>query len=202
LNIKHKEDNLMKQLMMFWREQPLKPADLPEGYSVRTYKEGDEPGWIAACTHGLDTGSWTIEDFRKKMLELPGLHPEGIFFVIDPEGKIAGTASGVFKSPDDLGYVHMVSIHPDYRGLGLSKPLNAAVMEYLVNKGRKRAILDTDDFRVAAIKVYLWLGFLPILHDVDMEGRWLKVMELLGLKELGTYTAEGESSKVLKRNIV
>ena len=183
---------------MYWREQLLPPCTLPEGYTIRTYREGDEHGWIDACAHGLDTGSWTVDDFRKKMLECEGLHPEGLFFVIDPDGRIVGTATGVLKGPPDLGYVHMVSIHPDYRGLGLAKPLNAAVMKYLVGSGRTRVVLNTDDFRIQAIKVYLWLGFLPALHAEDMEERWLRLMEQLGLSELGTYTAEGEPLKVLR----
>lgn len=189
----------MQQLMMYWDNQKLKSVQPPEGFSIRTYGEGDAQGWIDSCADGLDTGSWTHDDFHKKMLEYEGIRPEGIFLITDAKGRLAGTATGILKGTPGLGYVHMVSIHPDFRGLGLAKPLNAAVMKYLSERGRTKIYLDTDDSRIPAIKTYLWLNFLPVLHTEDMEQRWLKIMEQLGLLQLPTYSQEWELFKVLSR---
>jgi mycothiol synthase len=128
------------------------------------------------------------------------LLPEGIFLVTDEKGVIAGTATGVLKEKEceNLGYVHMVSIRPEYRGLKLGKPLNAAVLRYLVEKQCTNAYLTTDDFRIPAIKVYLALGFQPVLQDVDMEERWMKLMQEMGTRQVATCTAHGEKGKVLR----
>lgn len=187
----------MQQLMMYWYDRKLNSVQPPEGFQIRTYREGDAQGWIDACADGLDTGSWSLDDFYKKMLEHEGIEPEGIFFITDAKGRIAGTATGMLKDTPGLGYVHMVSIHPDFRGLRLADSLNTAVMKYLLDRGRTKIYLDTDDFRIPAIKVYLKIGFLPVLHEEDMEGRWLKVMEQLGLSSLSTCSQEWKPSKVL-----
>ena len=75
----------------------------------------------------------------------------------------------------------MVSISPQYRGLNLAKPLNAAVLKYLVNHQRNIVTLDTDDVRLPAIKVYISLGFLPVLFDDGMYERWQHITKHLGI---------------------
>lgn len=181
----------MKQLMMERLPGLVKATELPEGFSLRTYREGDWKGWVDACSDGLGTADWSEKDFHEKMLAMEGLHPEGIFFVVDTDGQIAGTATGWLKP--GTGYVHMVGMRTDFRGRGLARPLNAAVLEYLLDKGCSRIVLDTDDFRIPAIKVYLALGFIPVLQDVDMRERWLAVMDVLGLKTLAAFDAPGGS---------
>ena len=177
----------MKQLLMVRLPGLVEIPKLPEGFSLRTYREGDWKGWVEACADGLGTADWTEKDFHEKMLAMEGLNPEGIFFIVDSAGQIAGTATGWLKP--EHGYVHMVGMRTDFRGKGLAKPLNAAVVKYLLEKGCDRIVLDTDDFRIPAIKVYLGLGFVPVLQDVDMRARWVAVMRALGLKALDAFDA-------------
>lgn len=179
----------MKQLLMERLSGQIEVLKLPEGFSLRTYREGDWKAWVEACSDGLGTADWTESDFHEKMLAMEGLNPEGIFFVIDSAGQITGTATGWLKP--GKGYVHMVGIRTDFRGKGLAKPLSAAVVKYLQEKGCSRIVLDTDDFRLPAIKVYLGLGFVPVLHDSDMRERWLAVMRALGLNVLDAFDAPG-----------
>jgi mycothiol synthase len=47
-------------------------------------------------------------------------------------------------------------------------------------EGRTRAVLNTDDFRIPAIKTYLNLGFLPVLADHDYYDRWKSLSNTLG----------------------
>lgn len=183
----------MKQLTMMWKKQSLKPCKLPELFLIRHYKEGDEREWIDICESGnLGTGCWTSEDFHKKMLGDKGINPEGIFFITKKNGLIVGTATGKLKTEPGEGYLHMVAIHPDFRGFGLAKPLNARAIDYLVENGVNKITLNTDDFRIPAIKVYIWLGFLPVINDTGMEERWLVIMKEIGIQQLMAYTAQGE----------
>ena len=98
----------MKQLLMERLPGFVEIPKLPEGFSLRTYREGDWKGWVDACSDGLGTADWSESDFHEKMLAMDGLNPEGIFFVVDSAGQIAGTATGWLKP--ETGYIHMVGM--------------------------------------------------------------------------------------------
>jgi mycothiol synthase len=51
-------------------------------------------------------------------------------------------------------------------------------------EGRRRAELRTDDFRVAAIKTYLKLGFEPLLVAENQRRRWRDVLAAIGRGDL------------------
>jgi mycothiol synthase len=57
----------------------------------------------------------------------------------------------------------------------LGQAVCAAVVARYARGGYQRVFLNTDDFRLPAVKVYLKLGFVPFLHGPDMEARWRKV---------------------------
>ena len=50
-----------------------------------------------------------------------------------------------------------------------------------------RIMLTTDDFRIPAVKVYLSLGFIPVLHDDTMPGRWKAVAAQINRAILPAY---------------
>ena len=66
--------------------------------------------------------------------------------------------------------VHGVGIHPDFTGQGLSKPLMVAVLKRFRECGHMDAFLDTGTGRLAAVELYLSLGFVPMLRgETDTE---------------------------------
>ena len=52
-------------------------------------------------------------------------------------------------------------------------------MHRLYETGYRFFSLLTDDFRLAAVKIYLDLGWKPWLYLDDMEGRWRALAETL-----------------------
>jgi mycothiol synthase len=189
----------MKQLMMRWDKQPVKKRPLPKGFRIRMYREGDAQGWIRVCKSGqLGVDEAVLEDFRKDMLEVQGILPEGIFFIVNEKNEIVGTATGMLLSEGEKGCLHMVCIDPGYRGKGLSSALNSSVLEYLAGHGCRSAILRTDDFRIPAIRSYLSLGFKPILYAQDMMERWQKILCQAGRKEIDAYTEDGKTAGVIR----
>lgn len=187
----------MGQLMMMRTVSPIDVPDLPSGYALRAYRDGDWKGWTEACADGLGTGAWTEQDFEQKMLGMEGLNPEGIFLLVDDTGRIAGTATGWVKP--EYGYLHMVGIRPESRGRGLARALNARAVAYLVERGCSRIRLDTDDFRIPAIKSYLALGFLPVLYEADMRERWLQIMRTIGVSQVDAY--DGVDGPVVRLHV-
>ena len=70
----------MANFHMTWNGQYLPDCTLPDGFSLRTYRPGDEAGWLACCSAGsLGTETWDAERFHREMLERAGIVPEGIF---------------------------------------------------------------------------------------------------------------------------
>lgn len=173
----------MAQLLMKFRApRPGAHRPLPEGYTLSTCQtDEDALGWIAACAEGLSTDAWTLAQFRQNMLEPQGLAPEQIFLVKDPQGRVAATATGWIKG-EDCGYLHMVAALPEYRGLGLGAVVCQAVLDFFAGRGIARILLNSDDWRLAALKTYLNLGFLPVLNDFDMADRWQAIYEKLGVR--------------------
>lgn len=153
---------------------------LPEGYELTTLNpETDIQDWIETCAEGLNTGAWTEETFRKNMLETEGLCAERIY-VVKHEGKVIATATA-WPLYGPRGNLHMVAARPEYRGKHLGSIVVGAALKWLDEQGFTDIRLSTDDFRLAAIKTYLNYGFLPILSDVDMPGRWKAIYEKLGV---------------------
>lgn len=160
----------------------LQALKVPDGYHLRTFQPGDERAWgeIMESTGGLGT-EWTIERVRERMILREQFDSAGMFFVTSDAdaGRPVASATAWRASQDErvLGNVHMVCAVESHRGRGLGRLVTLAVLHRLREQGFQRADLSTDDWRLAAIKTYLGLGFVPVyLPDPDgldpHEPRW------------------------------
>ncbi len=170
--------------MLLFRNEPYRiPA--PDGYFIRTLKEGDlsdTEGWLHAnytLWKSLHTDPWTPEWFEKNMLGDPDCVPDRIFLICrSSDGAIAGTATAKFGKTPSL---HEVGIAEEFMGRHLSLSLCAAPLDYMIERGAHRIQLLTDEFRRPAIKTYLRLGFRPWFYKDDMPERWAGVFRDMGL---------------------
>ena len=80
--------------------------------------------------------------------------------------------------------VHMVCVLPEHRGRGIGRALVLASLHYFRDHGYRRAVLTTDDHRLAALRTYLALGFVPVLVAEDHRERWRKCLAALGMEHL------------------
>ena len=157
----------------------LPPVSLPNGYALRTYQPGDDGDFIRLMqSAGFE--SWNEESRRGA---LRAALPEGIFLIVHEQtGALAATTMATHNpaphhpSGGELGWV---AAHPDHQGKALGMAACVATMRRYVSAGYTRIYLKTDDWRLAAIKTYLKLGFIPFLFLPDMEGRWRDVCEKL-----------------------
>ena len=161
----------MDQLLMYKTDGLDADDSLPEGYVFDTHREEYVQRWIDLMTEAIG-GGWSVENFKKNMLSRAGIYPDGIFYIINEKSGIIASATGIAGEDGITGDLHMVAVSPGYRGKGLSFPLCARVINYLNGRGIKKIKLTTDDHRVPAIKTYLKLGFIPVLSDDTMAGRW------------------------------
>ena len=127
---------------------------------------------------------WDTGRVRRDLTGDARFRPDGLFFACEAStGRPVATATA-WWSPR-FGRLrptlHMVAGLPDTRGRGLGKLVCQAAVAYMARQGATEVILTTDDHRLAAIAIYLGLGFLPMRYHggEDHEGRWQAVLEKL-----------------------
>jgi mycothiol synthase len=119
-------------------------------------------------------GVWNEESTARLFLREPGVEGEGIFFLAVGDDCIA-TATDKRLAENEVGYLHMVAVAPGYRGRGLGRCISLAALLHMRGRGCEQAVLDTDDFRLPAIRTYLALGFIPEMVGADHADRWNRI---------------------------
>ena len=150
------------------------------GYHIRTYQKGDEIHWARIMdTAFIDQGR-TAQDTYANVINQPDFDPNGFFFAIYEDLPI-GTACAwkrCFRD-EQVGYIDMLAVLPEHTGHKLGKWLTLFLLHYFKAQCLTCVVLDTDDFRLPAIKNYLNLGFMPIAAGEGHEERWRAIFEEL-----------------------
>ena len=168
----------------------LPKLELPAGYGLRNYREGDEGHWANIISDSFGGTERTVQDTRNEITERDVFVPDGLYFVTYQDIPV-GTACAWRQSVDetDVGYVHMVGVLGEHTGHKLGKWVSLAVLYYFRDHGFSCSILDTDDFRIPAIKTYLNLGFVPVYVDDTQPERWQEIFRNLELPFMTTQIA-------------
>jgi mycothiol synthase len=175
----HVEGNVAAQLVMHRPHLDDLPtlAPLPEGYYLRPYDaDYDRPSLIATLTASFRE-DWDEARLDRELTAAPDVHT---VYVVAHGGVVVGTASSRYvpgRFPD-AGYIHWVGVASEHLRRGIASALLARVLEDFRERGYPLAVLETDDYRIPAIRSYLKFGFLPT-YDVrgeDHRRRWAKVM--------------------------
>lgn len=169
----------------------LPEIDMPHGFLLRTWQDGDEVAWgaIMDSQGGIHTsGGWLVHRVREKLVDRDEFTPSGCFLVCDmktPRQVPVASATMWRAAPathPTRGYLHMVGALPAYRGRGLGRAVSLAVLKAMASRGDTDAMLETDDARIPAIRSYLALGFTPVYAPDDDQGldhrhRWSAVLQ-------------------------
>jgi mycothiol synthase len=193
---------------------PLAPvvSALAPRYRLRTLRAGDEAGWVSLMNTG-QLGVWTVDRMRDQLTgcAFPRFDPQGLFVITSASASASASAVGGPTDPGpetvvasactwlvdpaerETGTLHMVCVLPDHRGHGLSLALCLAVLHRFRRRGFRRVRLNTHDWRLGAIKVYLRLGFQPLLRHPQHRRQWEAIVEALGWASPLTPFEDAES---------
>ena len=159
-------------LEMLWPESRLdRPpeVEVAEGYTLRQYRPDDYERYVALMKAAeMDTPR--LDYWEGHIL------PDG-FFVIEDNSTGELTAA-CFASHHPAarhpraGNLGWLAAHPGHKGKQLGVAVTAAVTARLCKAGYKRIYLETHDFRIPAIKLYLRMGWIPFLYSEEMLDRW------------------------------
>ena len=162
----------------------------PKGFGFRNYRLGE--GYIWTRIQRAAEPFIKIDDglFDREFGHHLRVMEDRSFVVITDEGEEIGTITA-WWNPDwrgkEWGQIHWVAIHPDYQGLGLSKPMMAIAMKRL-RQSYNRAFLGTSTRRIVAVKIYLDFGFYPDMESENSQEAWTEVASVIEhpiLKECG-----------------
>jgi mycothiol synthase len=159
----------------------LPPIELPPGYGLRHYRPGDEPAWERIIEATFEAR----HSFDDHMRADPAFLAERIWFVT--HGAVPVATASAWVTPrfgPSIGCLHMVATLPAHQGRQLGFRVSVAALYRFVEEGRREAVLQTDDFRVAALKTYLRMGFEPLLVHDNQRERWLNIFRALSRPDL------------------
>lgn len=157
---------------------PVPEVTVPEGYCLRTYRAGDQPA-LAVVYAACGLGCTTREEVQERLVLRPYFRPERVF-VMEHRGCIVGTATAWEEASEPpCGYLHMVGVLPTHRGKGLGRALVVATQRRHHEEGFTVQRLDTDDVRLDALRLYLRLGYRPLMTHPSHAARWRDVMKRL-----------------------
>lgn len=171
----------------FRRFADLRPPEPVPGYGLRTFRRGDEDPWIGILNTGA-FGHWDRARLDRLMRGARAtLAPEGIFFATRDDQPVGvaciflnrtgrqGREDG--REVAELGWV---GVRTEHRGHGLATQICRAALAYVRDLGHDYVYLMTEDYRIAAIDIYLRLGFEPEIQDATQPARWEAIRRRLG----------------------
>ena len=158
--------------------EPLVPV-LPPGYEVRLANTEDEAALAALLSTAFaELGVWTVETVRERLTQAEDVDA---VYVVAFEGEPVATASSRHDHERfaGSGYVHWVGALPTHSGKGLGSALMDQMLVDFRARGYRDAVLETDDFRLPAIRTYLRHGYVPVTENVKGENhlkRWSAIL--------------------------
>ncbi len=158
----------------------LPPRGLPEGYSFRFFRPGDEKHWARIET---SAGEFDREEDAYPAFEYyygahKNLLEHRMLFLLDETQTPVGTATA--WTDDGMGRVHWVALAQSHQSKRLSKPLVVETLYLMREQGYTEAFLTTQPPSWVAIRVYLACGFIPVIADDTTARGWQLVRDKIG----------------------
>ena len=166
--------------MQFRAYAALAPVRLPPGYSLATLAQPDADEWIAVLNATGQLGTW---DHARAHTALTAERPvlaDGTYLILRGERAVATACTIAPTAAEPRSELGWVAVAPAHQGHGLGLQVCSAVLWYARREGWPATTLNTDDWRLPAIKTYLKLGFEPELTHASHGARWQEIHGRLG----------------------
>jgi mycothiol synthase len=178
------DERQLPAMYMVWpvNRLPAVPVQaVPSGYVVRHGPEVDLKAVRAVIDSDEPISDQAWESFRDCIV------PGGAFLIVEADsGKPVATASAshnpratrhYFPFGGEIGYV---AVDPGHRGKGLGPAVVACAVARLIDAGYWHIFVGVQGWRLPAVKCYLRLGFVPLLHADGLLARWQRICSQIG----------------------
>lgn len=156
------EDSWSKVLLTRSAERAVPGWGAPQGFVIRPLQGREE---ILAYTflHRAVFGSpnMTLE-WRMRTLHQPAYRLDLDLVAVDPEGRLAAFCICWLDLDSPLGVtgqIEPLGVSEMYRGLGLGRAILAEGLRRLSQAGAQRILVETDNYRGPALRLYESAGF-------------------------------------------
>lgn len=163
---------------MIWPEHLLsKPpiVFITPGYKIRTFKTGDETRFFEI----MNLAGWPGWDQRKLHPWLYRILPGGWFLVIhESDNRIVASCMATHDHTwitPFCGELAWLAGDPAHAGIGLGMAVSASVTNRFIEAGYGTIHLCTEPYRLAALKIYLKLGFRPFVEPAENLDLWKEI---------------------------
>jgi mycothiol synthase len=162
---------------MLWPESRLDEpptVTVAPGYVLRQFGDADRSSYEdLMASAGMNVPRFEYWDEH--------ILPDG-FFVIEHEatGSLAATCLASHQPAprhERAGNHGWLAADPAHGGRQLGRSAAAAVTRRLIRGGYRRIYLETHDHRLPAIKLYLKMGWVPLLYEEEMIDRWNRICD-------------------------
>ena len=151
----------------------LPTLDVPEGFTVRPMAADEEWAYIEVMNRSNFAGEADAAWFERTFSRDPEYDPSFLQIVWQGERPVAAAGAWhITIEGERWGVIHWVGADREVRGHGLGKLVTLAALRRLRERGFRHAMLDTGDWRMAAIAAYLRLGFRPWPNAQAPQARW------------------------------
>jgi mycothiol synthase len=131
---------------------------------TRPFRPGvDEAPWLTVNNRAFashpEQGGWSLETLLARESE-PWFDPAG-FLLHERDGRLAASCWTKMHTRTDsvMGEIYVISVDPDFQGLGLGKALTLAGLDHIAATGAPVGMLYVDAANTPAVKLYRGLGF-------------------------------------------
>lgn len=136
--------------------------ELPEGFSIVSYRAGYEKGWARLEFSIGDFDS--VTEAEKYFLETYTQKPElysNILFALNENNDVVGSCIAWLdmRGASAVSSLHWLVVDEKYQGIGLGRALCIAVMNIYAEQGNMPVYIHTQPWSWKAIMLYHSLGF-------------------------------------------
>ena len=175
------DERQLPAMYMVWpiARQPVAPAAvIPSGYAVGRCLDLDLSAVRAVIDSDEPVSDQTWDAFRDRII------PGGAFLVVEEGGGTPVATASASHNPRATRYyfpfggeVGYVTVDPLHQGKGLGRAVVALAVSRLIEAGYRHIFVGVQGWRLAAVKCYLRLGFVPLLHTDELLPRWRRICE-------------------------
>jgi mycothiol synthase len=150
--------------------------DLPAEYTFHTLNTGKPEDYVLVMQESLvkqAAAAWFETTFtRDKEYD-----PSNLFLIYRSDEPVAAAAAWheVYEG-EKTGLLHMVGVREKYQGIGLGRAVVVKTLKRLRQRGFRRIKLATESYRQPAIRLYLSLGFQPVIKNRRSRKLWKEIL--------------------------